>query len=97
LILRFLIPSLSASLVTPSIRGLAFLLAFYHPVCPRWFSCMIYYLAFVLCVQPILTWLSYFLLPSQSHHTDDTLLPYTLKVHIHMHILNVRTRTQPQI
>jgi hypothetical protein len=41
LILQFLTPSLSASLITPSIRGLAFPLAFCPPACPRWLSYMV--------------------------------------------------------
>jgi hypothetical protein len=41
LIHQFLTPRLSASLITPSIRSLAFPLAFCLPACPRWLSYMV--------------------------------------------------------
>ena len=44
--------------IRPSIWGLAFPLAFCPPACPRWFSYVVDYLAFVLYVLPIWAWLS---------------------------------------
>jgi len=44
--------------IHPSIWGLAFPLAFCPPACPRWFSYMVDYLAFILYVLPISAWLS---------------------------------------
>ena len=45
--------SLQPSSLHPSSWGLAFPLAFCPLACPRWFSYMADYLAFVLCVLPI--------------------------------------------
>ena len=50
--------SLHPSSLHPSIWGLAFPLAFCPPACPRWFSYMVEFLAFVLYVLPIWAWLS---------------------------------------
>jgi len=50
--------SLHPSSLHPSVRGLAFPLAFCPPARPRWFSYMVDYLAFVLYVLSIWAWLS---------------------------------------
>ena len=50
--------SLHPTSLHPSIWGLAFPLTFCPPACPRWFSYMVDYLAFVLYVLPIWAWLS---------------------------------------
>ena len=50
--------SLYPSSFHPSIWGLVFPLTFCPPVCPRWFSYMVDYLAFVLYILPIWALLS---------------------------------------